>query len=94
MIEGETLKALERGAVFFDLHRDRSARLDVFTATIRDGLANVINRRLFVVQTDLDGTISVHDRQGNIYRLTVCQCSFCKADQLVIEGILKTMVLA
>lgn len=60
-IEGETIKALERGAVFFDLHRDRAARLDVFTATIRDGLANVLNRRLFVVQTDLDGTVSVHN---------------------------------
>lgn len=60
-IEEETLKAMERGAVFFDLHRDRAARLDVFTATIRDGLANVINRRLFVVQTELDGTVTVHN---------------------------------
>ena len=60
-IEVETTKALERGAVFFDLHRDRAARLDVFTATIRDGSANVINRRLFVVQTEMDGTITIHN---------------------------------
>ncbi len=60
-IEVETAKALERGAVFYDLHRDRAARLDVFTATIRDGLANVMNRRLFVVVTDLDGTVTVHN---------------------------------
>jgi superfamily II DNA or RNA helicase len=60
-IEVETAKALERGAVFFDLHRDRAARLDVFTATIRDGLANVMNRRLFVLMTDLDGAVTVHN---------------------------------
>jgi superfamily II DNA or RNA helicase len=60
-IESDTLAALERGAVFFDLHRDQAARLDVFTATIRDGLANVLNRRLFVVQTELDGSVSVHN---------------------------------
>ena len=60
-IEVDTVSALERGAVFFDLHRERAARLDVFTATIRDGCANVLNRRLFVVQTDIDGTVSVHN---------------------------------
>jgi hypothetical protein len=60
-IEADTVNALERGAVFFDLHRERAARLDVFTATIRDGCANVLNRRLFVVQSDIDGSVSVHN---------------------------------
>lgn len=60
-IEVDTARALERGAVFYDLHRDRAVRLDVFTATIRDGLANVMNRRLFVMMTDLDGVVTVHN---------------------------------
>lgn len=59
--EIDTAKSLEKGAVFFDVHREHPVRLDVFSATIRDGLANVLNRRLFVVQTDLAGTVTVHN---------------------------------
>ena len=60
-IETETAPALERGAIFFDLHRNHPARLDIFSAEIHDGLANVINRRLFVVQTALDGAVTIHN---------------------------------
>jgi len=59
-IESETVSALERGAVFYDLHRQTPAQLDVFTATIRDGCANVLNRRIFAVQTEIEGTVSIH----------------------------------
>jgi len=59
-IEAEANIALERGAVFFDLHRDLAARLDVFTAAICDGSAHVLNRRIFVLVTELDGTVTVH----------------------------------
>jgi len=51
---------LRRGAIFFDLHRSEPARLDVFSAAIMDGRSHVLNRRLFIVQTDLDGTLTVH----------------------------------
>lgn len=60
-VEHDTTTALERGAVFYDLHRDSPVRLDVFTATIRDGLANVLNRRLFVLVTDMQGAVTVHN---------------------------------
>ena len=60
-IESATAEALSRGAVFYDLHRSTPARLDVFTATIRDGCANVMNRRIFVVLTEIEGTVTVHN---------------------------------
>jgi superfamily II DNA or RNA helicase len=56
---------LRRGAIFFDLHRQRPARLDVFSAAIRDGRGNVLHRRLFVVETEMDGTMAV--RQPTLF---------------------------
>jgi SNF2 family DNA or RNA helicase len=50
---------LSRGAVFFDLHSRKPYRLDVFSASISDGRSNVLTRRLFVVQADLDGQLSI-----------------------------------
>lgn len=50
---------LERGAAFFDLDREEPARLDVFSAAVRDGRGNVLHRRLFVVQTEMDSTMTV-----------------------------------
>jgi hypothetical protein len=50
---------LQRGAVFYDLHSARAYLLDVFSASIKDGRGNQLNRRLFVVQTELDGSQSV-----------------------------------
>ncbi len=50
---------LRRGALFYDLHRAGPSRLDVFTASIRDGRGNVLHRRLFIVETDLTGAVSV-----------------------------------
>jgi hypothetical protein len=50
---------LERGAVFYDVHRTEPARLDVYSAAIRDGLGNILHRRLFVVETALDGAMEI-----------------------------------
>jgi hypothetical protein len=47
---------LTRGAVFYDLHRAQPARLDVFSAAIRDGRGNVLHRRLFVIETPVTAT--------------------------------------
>jgi len=46
---------LHRGAVFHDLHRDHPARLDVFAASVRDGVGQILHRRLFVVEADGSG---------------------------------------
>lgn len=50
---------LSRGAVFYDLNRKEPARLDVFSAAIRDGRGNVLHRRLFILQTEMDGSMAV-----------------------------------
>ena len=50
---------LEKGAVFFDVNRSSPARLNIYSAAIRDGLGHVLHRRLFIVQEESDGTLSV-----------------------------------
>jgi superfamily II DNA or RNA helicase len=50
---------LSRGAAFFDLHSRTPYRLDVFSASISDGRSNVLTRRLFVVEADQSGQISL-----------------------------------
>lgn len=56
---------LKRGAVFFDLHSSIPYRLDVFSASIRDGRGNVLVQRLFVVQAGMDGEIAI--KQATIF---------------------------
>ncbi|HOD29435.1 MAG TPA: SNF2-related protein, partial [Syntrophales bacterium] len=56
---------LRRGAVLYDVHRSEPARLDVFSAAIRDGRGNVLHRRLFVVQADMNGSLAI--RQPTIF---------------------------
>ncbi len=50
---------MEKGAVFYDVHRSLPARLAVYSAAIRDGLGHVLHRRLFIVQEEIDGTLTV-----------------------------------
>lgn len=56
---------LQRGAVFYDLHHAVPFRLEVFGASIKDGRGNQLHRRLFVVQTELTGAMSI--RQPTIF---------------------------
>lgn len=56
---------LSHGSVFYDLHTKESYRLDVYSASICDGMRKEIHKRLFVVQTDLAGGISI--RQPTIF---------------------------
>jgi SNF2 family DNA or RNA helicase len=56
---------MERGAVFYDVHRSLPARLAVYSAAIRDGLGHVLHRRLFIVQEEIDGTMTV--RQPTLF---------------------------
>lgn len=65
MVWDKTQTDLQRGAVFFDLHRQEPVLLDVFSAEVRDGRGNVLHKRLFVTQTAMDGTISI--RQPTIF---------------------------
>jgi superfamily II DNA or RNA helicase len=60
-ILGRVEDHLRRGSVFFDLHRDRPAVLDVFAASIKDGRGNTLHRRLFVVETSAAGQMALHE---------------------------------
>jgi len=62
---GRVQDDLGRGAVFYDLNRKEPARLDVFSAAIRDGRGNVLQRRLFVLETEMDGSMNV--RQPTVF---------------------------
>jgi hypothetical protein len=64
-VTDEVRDDLQRGAVFYDLHHGLPYRLDVFSASIKDGRSNQIHRRLFVVQSDLAGTLTI--RQPTIF---------------------------
>lgn len=56
---------LQRGTVFYDVHLDQPIRLEVFEAAIVDGRGHPLHRRLFVMQVDLDGTLSI--RQPTLF---------------------------
>ena len=50
---------LQRGSIFYDLHASAPYRLDFFSASVKDGRDNQIHRRLFAVQTEQTGQMSV-----------------------------------
>lgn len=50
---------LARGTVFYDLHRDKPARISVFSAAIRDGRGIELHKRLFIVQQNADGSMEL-----------------------------------
>ena len=56
---------LRRGAVFFNIQSKEPARLDAFAASIKDGRGDSLHRRLFVVETDMSGAMSV--RQPTVF---------------------------
>lgn len=56
---------LQRGSVFYDVHRKDPYRLDVFSTAIKDGRGHTLHRKLFVGETALDGTMAV--RQPTIF---------------------------
>jgi superfamily II DNA or RNA helicase len=56
---------LRRGALLWDLHTKNPYRLDVFAASIKDGRGNTLHKKLFVVRTDLDGSLTL--RQPTVF---------------------------
>ncbi|MDB9346747.1 helicase-related protein [Nodularia spumigena] len=55
----QTEQDLQNGAVFYDLQRSEPARLDVYLVVFQDGRGNKLHERLYVVQTELDQTLSI-----------------------------------
>jgi superfamily II DNA or RNA helicase len=58
---GHVRDDLERGAVFYDLHSPQSYHLDVYSASVKDGLGNELHRRLFVVEATSNGRLAVRE---------------------------------
>jgi hypothetical protein len=56
---------LQRGALFYDIQRADPYVLDVFAASVKDGRGNTLHRRLFVVETDGSGQMTV--RQPTLF---------------------------
>jgi superfamily II DNA or RNA helicase len=56
---------LQRGAVFYDLHRSDPASLLIYSAAIQDGWGHILHRRLYVLEVAQDGTVTV--RQPTIF---------------------------
>ena len=57
--------SLARGTVFYDLHSPDAYHLDLFSASVKDGLGNELHRRLFVVQASTKGQLTI--RQPTIF---------------------------
>ncbi|MBN2034421.1 MAG: DUF3883 domain-containing protein [Deltaproteobacteria bacterium] len=65
MAQDKVQNDIQRGAVFYDLHRSVPALLNVFSGEIRDGRGHILHKRLFVTQTNQDREITV--RQPTIF---------------------------
>ncbi len=50
---------LQRGAIFYDLHRAQPSKINVYSGAIRDGRGNELHRRLFIVEERLDGALAI-----------------------------------
>jgi hypothetical protein len=57
----QTQSQLRQGAVFYELEREQPALLELFIASVTDGVGNVLHRRLFLVETNSDGTRRLRD---------------------------------
>jgi superfamily II DNA or RNA helicase len=55
LVTDTTRDDLERGSVFYDLHREDSARLELYSAEVRDGLGKTLHKRLFVIEVTKRG---------------------------------------
>jgi superfamily II DNA or RNA helicase len=75
-VEDRVALDLRRGAVFYDLQTAEPYRLDAFEASIKDGRANILHRRIFVVRADKSG-ISI--RQPTLFLDLIPSASGTKA---------------
>jgi len=59
------MREVKKGTVFYDLYRKDPSRLDIFTASIIDGVGQLLHKRIFVVESMSDGTLQL--RQPTIF---------------------------
>ena len=56
-----TQSQLRQGVVFYELEREQPALLELFGAAVADGTGSVLHRRIFLVETNSDGTRRLRD---------------------------------
>jgi len=56
----QTQDDLRQGTIFYDVHTEKTYRLDVFIAKIEDGEGHVLHERLYVMKITTDGSITSH----------------------------------
>jgi len=64
-INAKSQDNLRAGAIFYDLHRCEPVMLDVFSGSITDGRGNILHKKLFVTESDLNDSITL--RQPTIF---------------------------
>jgi SNF2 family DNA or RNA helicase len=69
LVQDKVQDDLLRGSVFYHLQQKDPVLLEVFSAEIRDGLGNILHKRLLVVQITPDGFVTI--RQPTIF-LDLC----------------------
>jgi superfamily II DNA or RNA helicase len=52
---------LRQGAVFYDVKREKPARLDLFAVSVKDGRGITLNRRIFVVEATSEGAMEMRE---------------------------------
>lgn len=57
----QTQPQLRQGAIFYELEREQPALLELFIAAVADGTGTVLHRRLFLVESNVDGTRRLRD---------------------------------
>ncbi len=57
----QTQSQLRQGAVFYTLQQDQPSVMELFVASVVDGTGGILHRRLFVVETGVDGTRCLRD---------------------------------
>jgi superfamily II DNA or RNA helicase len=57
----QTQPQLRQGVLFFELEREQPALLELLIASVVDGTGVLLHRRIFLVETNLDGTRRLRD---------------------------------
>ncbi|GAP68722.1 hypothetical protein BA6E_104170 [Bacteroidales bacterium 6E] len=56
---------LKKGAVFYDINLTKPTKLDIFSASIVDGLGHILHKRLFVIESQANGKIAI--KQATVF---------------------------
>ncbi|MBF0121421.1 MAG: DUF3883 domain-containing protein [Desulfobacterales bacterium] len=59
------VREIKKGVIYYDVYRNYPSRLNIFTASIIDGAGQLLHKRIFVIESMIDGTLQL--RQPKIF---------------------------